>query len=202
MYINYMIICGIDEAGRGPIAGPVTAASVILPIDFPVSELNDSKKMSPGKREKLELLIKAGAIAYGIGWVSHRTIDKINIHNAALLAMKKSFHAMLRRYNKDIEPGLILHVQNLHILTDGRFTPDISGAGINEAVIKGDASVPQIMAASIIAKTARDRWMRSAAEKYPLWSFERHKGYPTQLHRDLCRTHGLSPIHRKSFNFL
>ncbi len=181
-------ICGIDEVGRGPIAGPVTAAAVILNEDFPVDQLRDSKRLSSKRRAVLEPMIKEEAIAWGIGWVSPKMIDKINILQASLLAMRRAYEQMCTTFSIE---------QIQLVLIDGNTFPPIDNDMF--AIIKGDGAVPEVMAASIIAKEARDRWMRKIAIQYPLWEFARHKGYPTRLHKELCVIHGLSPIHRKSF---
>lgn len=178
---------GIDEAGRGPLAGPVTAAAVLLPDDFPTELLNDSKKLSPSKRTELETLIKEHSAVWCIGWASHRTIDEINIHRASLLAMKRSFE------------GLSFEGKyRIPVLIDGKHLPVMQDVFM-EAVPGGDALIPEIMAASILAKTERDRWMMRAAKKFPHWGFDRNKGYPTKDHRNSCRIFGFSPIHRRSF---
>lgn len=178
-----MLICGIDEAGRGPIAGPLTSAAVILPEDFPTGMLDDSKKLSPKVREAAAHLIRERAMAWSAGWVWPEEIDRLNIHRATLLAMMRAFRALALR------PELVL--------VDGRFTPPLPVPC--RAVIRGDSKFPQIMAASIIAKTERDRWMERYARIEPLYCFEKHKGYPTKAHREIVRRLGISPIHRKSF---
>lgn len=179
-------IIGIDEAGRGPLAGPVTAAAVILPPDFPLELLSDSKKLTEKKRLAAEIVIKEKAIAWKVSWASPKTIDTINILQASLLAMQRAFYGL---------PYLL--PDNSLVLVDGNTLPDLPCPA--EAIIKGDSLIPEIMAASILAKCARDRWMEKAAERYPEWNFEKHKGYPTALHRQKCREYGLTPIHRKSF---
>lgn len=178
------IICGVDEAGRGPLVGPVTAAAVILNPEFPIDELKDSKKLSEKKRALLEAKIKEQATCWGIGWVWHNEIDELNIHHATLLAMSRALAEL------SVAPNVVL--------VDGAYCPEWDGE--IEAVIKGDSIVPEIMAASIIAKTARDRWMVEFAKKEPLYEFEKHKGYPTKKHRLLIKEHGFSSIQRKSFN--
>lgn len=184
-YIRLMnITAGIDEAGRGPLAGPVTASAVILPEDFDIEILNDSKKLSEKKRNAAAAVIMELAVSYGIGWVWPAEIDEINIHNASLLAMKRAADEL------KIVPDLYL--------VDGKFSPELNADA--RAVIKGDASEHCIMAASILAKTARDRWMIRYSWIEPDWEFDRHKGYPTRRHAELCRTFGSSPIQRKSFN--
>lgn len=177
------LICGIDEAGRGPLAGPVTAAAVILPEDFPFDILNDSKKLSQKKRESAFRIIIEKALSYGIGWSWPEEIDKINIHNAALLAMKRAFEELDK--NPDIT------------FVDGLYTPDVNCR--KEAVVKGDTKIREIMAASIVAKTVRDLWMIRYSWIETEYFFEKHKGYPTKLHRSLVEKLGPSPIHRKSF---
>ncbi|MBI9105476.1 MAG: ribonuclease HII [Spirochaetales bacterium] len=175
---------GIDEAGRGPLAGPVTAAAVILPEDFDTSILNDSKKLSEKKRTAASEIIMEEAVSYGLGWVWPAEIDEINIHNASLLAMKRAAAQLT------IKPELYL--------VDGKFIPELECEA--RAIIRGDASEHCIMAASILAKTARDRWMIRYSWLEPRWEFDKHKGYPTRRHAELCWQHGLSPIQRKSFN--
>ena len=179
-------ICGIDEAGRGPIAGPVCAAAVVLPMDFPIHILRDSKKLTPKRREEVASIIKEKALCYAISFVNHKTIDKINILQASLLAMKKCY---LKVDNSAVPFEKVLVDGNQVFET---FHPI-------EAIVKGDSLIPEIMAASILAKTSRDALMVHLAEIYPLWSFETHKGYPTKAHRHLCSVHGISPIHRTSF---
>ncbi len=181
-------ICGLDEVGRGPIAGPVTAAAVILPDDFPKDRLRDSKKLSPKKRAELNILIKEEAISWGIGWASPRTIDSINILQASLLAMRRAYDEMVVR-NGHIPPYIAC--------VDGNQFPPLSIHMY--AIIKGDSALPEIMAASIIAKEARDSWMIKISQRYDRWDFEKHKGYPTKRHKELCTAHGISPIHRRSF---
>jgi len=180
-------ICGIDEAGRGPLAGPVTAASVVLPDDFPIEILADSKKLSISKRREAEIIIKELAVAWSVAWAAPSTIDSVNIHKATLITMKRAFEK-LPIWVKD----------NCDVVVDGKFTPSIEAPVA--AVIRGDSLIHEIMAASILAKTARDRWMEKIAKIYPEWGFEKHKGYPTKEHRLKCQEFGLSPIHRKSFN--
>lgn len=177
------IICGVDEAGRGPIAGPVTAAAVILPENFPVHILDDSKKMTSGCREKAACVIKQYALEWTTGWAWPEEIEKLNIHKATLLAMSRAIKDLA------VEPD--------RILIDGLFVPTVHFKCI--AVKKGDTFVPEIMAASIIAKTARDEWMTMYSRIKPEYEFHIHKGYPTRRHRMLVKEHGISPIHRKSF---
>ncbi len=180
------LVCGIDEAGRGPLAGPVTAAAVILPPDFPFWILNDSKAMNERKRTEAAFIILDKALDSAIGWAWPEEIDMINIHNASLLAMKRAF-------GKLVSCAEIAYV-------DGKFTPDISIPAV--PVVKGDIKIREIQAASILAKTARDRWMIRYSWIDGRYGFERHKGYPTKEHRKKCLELGLSPIHRKSFRIL
>jgi len=185
------LLCGFDEAGRGPLAGPVSAAAVILPEDFPFELLNDSKKLSPAAREKARCAICSGALAWGIGWASPSEIDEINILKASLLAMKRAFQAMIAA--NDI-PGTI------HAIADGLFVPDIPAPC--EPLVKADSLVPAVMAASILAKTARDRLMEYYAIFYPEYGYEKHKGYPTKAHREAIQLYGPSPIQRMSFRYV
>jgi ribonuclease HII len=186
------MICGIDEAGRGPLAGPVYAAAVILGDDFPREArdlLNDSKKLSPAKREELRLQICEGALAWGVGWASHTEIDDINILQASLLAMKRAFEEMSKKRG--------FWGENLSAVVDGLHVPAISIPCT--AMVKADAKVREVMAASILAKTARDACMDEMALLYPQYGYEKHKGYPTKAHRELIRKYGPSPIQRMSF---
>ncbi len=177
------LTCGIDEAGRGPLAGPVTAAAVILPDGFPLDILADSKALSAARRAHAEGIIKSRAVAWGLGWASHKEIDSLNIHHATLLAMARAVAALAVRPSR--------------LLVDGLFCPD---CGIPaSAIVRGDATVPQIMAASILAKTARDRWMEEYAASEPEYGFEKHKGYPTAEHRRAVLRLGPSKIQRMSF---
>lgn len=178
-----MIICGIDEAGRGPLAGPVTAAAVILPKCFPINHLNDSKALSRRAREEQSLLVRQNAQAWSIGWAWPLEIDRINIHHATLLAMLRAYKGL--RCIPDL------------VLVDGRFTIAIDPKC--RAEIGGDSRIPEIMAASILAKTTRDRWMVRYSRIDSRYDFDIHKGYPTKKHRSLLRRHGPSPIHRRSF---
>jgi ribonuclease HII len=179
------IICGVDEAGRGPLAGPVTAAAVILPPVFPFELLADSKRLTPARRQRASSVIRSLAVAWAVGWAWPEEIDRLNIHRATLLAMSRAIHGLS-------------HAPS-HILVDGLFVPNVRVPCT--AIVKGDATVPQIMAASIIAKTARDAWMDRYASIEPAYGFDRHKGYPTRAHRRLIQTIGESAIHRWSFHF-
>ena len=178
-----MIVAGIDEAGRGPLAGPVFAAAVILPPGLIIDGLNDSKKISEKKREKLFDIIKAEAISWAIASCDHEEIDSLNILGATMLAMKRASDALSTR------PELLL--------IDGNRATGFSIP--TKTVIKGDALIPQISAASILAKVARDRYCMEMAEKYPEYGFEKHKGYPTEFHRKKVVELGPCPEHRLTF---
>jgi len=191
---NVTLICGIDEAGRGPLAGPVCAAAVILNDAFPRERLNDSKKLSEAKREELRMLICENALAWGVGWASHEEIDKINILQASLLAMKRAFNEM--RKCKNFKNAGILP-ENISAIIDGIYVPDIPVPC--KAIIKADAKIHEVMAASILAKTARDNYMEEMALLYPQYGYEKHKGYPTKAHRELIKKYGPSPIQRMTF---
>ena len=177
------LICGVDEAGRGPLAGPVCAAAVILPRNCEIEGLNDSKKLTEKKREALYDVIIEKAVCYGIAFASVEEIEEINILNASMLAMNRAIKML------DPVPELAL--------IDGNRNSAIE---INSrCVIKGDAKCADIAAASILAKVTRDRYMLQMAEKYPEYHFEQHKGYGTKLHYEVLREHGPSEIHRMSF---
>jgi ribonuclease HII len=180
------LICGIDEAGRGPLAGPVCAAAVILSDDFPLGILNDSKKMKSEKREEARLIICARALAWGIGWASASEIDEINILQASLLAMKRAFEEITAL------------PEGIAAVVDGLYVPDISIPA--QALVKADGKVPEVMAASILAKTARDNLMLRYSWLYPEYGYERHKGYPTKAHKEAVAKYGPSPIQRLTFN--
>jgi ribonuclease HII len=184
------MICGIDEAGRGPLAGPVCAAAVILPDDFPTSFLNDSKKLSAPRRGDARRVICERAIAWGVGWASHTEIDAVNILQASLLAMKRAFEEMSKKAAFPLPA-------DLSVIVDGIYVPDISASC--KALVKADAKVHEVMAASILAKTARDGFMGYMAQLYPQYCYEKHKGYPTKTHSELVIKYGPSPIQRKSF---
>lgn len=178
------VICGIDEAGRGPLAGPVCAAAVILRPDTEIEGLNDSKKLTEKKRELLFPIIKEKAAAYSIGFASEQEIDEINILNATFLAMKRAAEQL------SVQPDLFL--------VDGNQKPRI-GAVPEVTVVKGDAKSMSIAAASVLAKVSRDHYMLEMAEKYPQYDFEKHKGYGTKLHYEKIAEYGISPIHRRTF---
>ena len=177
-------ICGIDEAGRGPLAGPVVVASVIMPADSMIEGVNDSKKVSEKKREKLYDQILEEAISYGVGIIGQDEIDEINILNATKKGLTMSLQELT------VKPDLIIVDALTHIDTMG--IP-------YESIIKGDAKCYSIAAASIIAKVTRDRIMREWDKVYPQYGFEKHKGYGTAAHIAAIREYGLCPIHRRSF---
>ncbi len=181
---NFKYICGIDEAGRGPLAGPVVVASVIMPRDSMIEGVNDSKKVSEKRREKLYDLILDEAISYGIGIIDQNEIDEINILNATKKGLTKSIKEL------KVKPDLILVDALTHIDTNG--IP-------YESIIKGDAKSYSIAAASIIAKVTRDRIMREWDKIYPQYGFGKHKGYGTSEHISAIKEYGLCPLHRKSF---
>ena len=197
------LICGMDEAGRGPLAGPVTAGCVILPKDFPVEILNDSKKLSEKKRLAAESLIKEKAL-WGLAFVDHKTIDQINILRASLLAMKKAFEGLLLMKDewilKNGFDAAEFSLENMDGIADGTFVPPDLPIECR-AVVKADAKYPEVMAASILAKTARDRFMVEMERKYPGYGYAKHKGYPTAAHKAACRELGPSPIQRLSFSY-
>ncbi len=189
--INALVI-GADEAGRGPLAGPVCASAVALPQGFPFELLNDSKKMTERKRLLAEPVIKEKALAWAVCWATPKEIDEINILQASLLAMKRAFERVRSQL-----AGLGLDADML--LVDGNKTPDVDFPC--QAIVKGDSKVPAIMAASILAKNARDRFMVCAASKWPEYGFEKHKGYPCPLHKQMLYKYGPCPIHRKTFKY-
>ena len=180
---GYNLICGVDEAGRGPLAGPVYAAAVILPRDIVIDGLNDSKKLTEKKREALFDVITERALAYGIASASVKEIEELNILNATFLAMNRAIEKL------DPVPELAL--------IDGNRNTGI--AMPSRCVVKGDSRCADIAAASILAKVSRDRYMLTLAEKYPQYHFEQHKGYGTKLHYEALREYGPSPEHRPSF---
>ncbi|MCL2210871.1 MAG: ribonuclease HII [Treponema sp.] len=186
------MICGIDEAGRGPLAGPVCAAAVILSEDFPIKLLNDSKKLTPARRNEARLIIMKKALLWGVGWATHEEIDNINILQASLLAMARAFEDMIKKSSEKKAS------ENINAIVDGTYIPKICVPCV--AMIKADAKVPEVMAASILAKTERDIYMDKMAQLYPLYGYEKHKGYPTKAHRQAVLKHGPSPIQRLSFN--
>lgn len=192
-------LLGLDEAGRGPLAGPVVAGCCVLPPDFPVELLNDSKKLTEKKRLACEQVIKEKAL-WGIGIVDHETIDKINILQASLRAMEIAFEMVKMKYQSWCEKNNIdLPFEKLSAITDGTFVPDISIEARAEP--KADGKYPCVMAASIIAKNERDRIMVEFDKIYPEYGYAGHKGYPTKKHKEICRQIGPSPIQRLSFNY-
>lgn len=193
--------CGIDEAGRGALAGPVSAAAVILPAGFPIHILDDSKKLTPKKRFAAESVIKQSA-CWGVGFAAHTEIDEINILQASLLAMKRAFENMRARLDNWTSVNG-LSERGITAMTDGIFTPDIACAEVLEILCapKADALYPAVMAASILAKTARDRLMIEFDALYPDYGYAEHKGYPTPEHKKICRRIGMSPIQRLSFRY-
>lgn len=182
-YASHGVICGIDEAGRGPLAGPVVAAAVILPLDHDFLYLNDSKKVTEKRREVLFDEIREYAIGYGIGIASPEEIDEINILQADYLAMKRALAQL------PMTPDVLLN--------DAVIIPGVTGEQVS--IIKGDAKSVSIAAASILAKVTRDRIMVSYDDMYPEYGFAKHKGYGTKQHSDAIRAYGPCPIHRKSF---
>lgn len=177
------LVCGVDEAGRGPLAGPVVAAAVILDPRNPINGLNDSKKLSAKRRELLAREIRDRALAWSVADATVEEIDRINILQASFLAMKRAVEA--------------LRVAPTRVLVDGNRCPDLSCA--TEAVVGGDGKIAAIAAASILAKTVRDAGMLVLHAEYPMYGFDRHMGYPTAVHLKALETHGISRIHRRSY---
>ena len=186
------MISGLDEAGRGPLAGPVCAAAVVLPRDFPRELLGDSKKLSPSRREAARRVI-CGEALWGIGWASAAEIDGINILRASLLAMQRAYGELLRFTAVPGRPAL----RDIEAVADGLYAPDIPVPC--RTLVRADAQIPEVMAASILAKTARDRMMERYAWLYPEYGYDRHKGYPTRDHLERIALHGPSPIQRNTF---
>lgn len=180
-------LCGIDEAGRGPLAGAVYAAAVILNPERPIAGLADSKKLSEAKRDALAIEIKARALAWGIASVSAQEIDEINILQASLLAMQRAYQAMVEQFG--------LHATLIQV--DGNRCPKFELPC--EAIVKGDSKVAEISAASILAKTARDASLLVLDAEYPQYGFAQHKGYPTALHLARLAQYGITPEHRRSY---
>jgi ribonuclease HII len=181
-------VAGIDEAGRGPLAGPVVAAAVILRPRRPIEGVADSKVLSAPERTRLSVLIRRDALCFGIGWADQAEIDALNILQATFLAMRRALLAMT------LIPD--------HVLVDGNRLPNLCGLGKDltaRAIIGGDATEPAISAASILAKTARDNYMNHMDTIYPAYSFATHKGYATADHQRLLTLHGPCPLHRRSF---
>ncbi len=180
---GYLSVCGVDEAGRGPLAGPVVAAACILPIGCEIDGLNDSKKLTEKKREQLFDEIKEKAIAYSIAMATNEEIDKFNILNATMIAMVRAIDG--------------LSVKADFALVDGNCVRNFPIPAA--PLVKGDAKAPSIAAASILAKVTRDRFCLEMDEMYPEYNFKKHKGYPTKEHRELVIKHGPCPFHRRTF---
>ncbi len=180
---GYNVVCGVDEAGRGPLAGPVFAAAVILPENYSHEILNDSKKLSEKKRDLVYDDIVRDALCWSVGIADEKEIDEINILNATFLAMKRAVDGL------KIKPDLAY--------IDGNQYPK---TGVKEiTIVKGDSKCMSVAAASIIAKVSRDRFMLEIAEKYPEYQFSKHKGYGTKLHYEMIEKYGVSPVHRRTF---
>ena len=198
-----MLVCGFDEAGRGPFAGPVTAGCVILPKDFPVEILNDSKKLSEKKRIAAEKVIMEKA-CWGLGVVDHETIDQMNILQASMYAMSIAYQMMRAKLPDWLKNQNIAFDENtldsvISAITDGTSCPNVPCACRCEP--KADGTYPEVMAASIIAKVERDKMMIEFDKLYPEYGYAKHKGYPTAAHIAVCRKIGMSPIQRKTFKF-
>ena len=180
-------VCGCDEAGAGPLAGPVYAAAVILPFGVDIPGLNDSKKLTEKKREQMFPLIKERAVAWAVASVDAEEIDRTDILSARMKAMQMAIDALA------LKPDMALIDGNRDAGRTARIiTP-------HELIVKGDSRSASIAAASVLAKVSRDHWMEDMAKEYPQYRFEQHKGYGTKLHYDMLREHGISPIHRRSF---
>ncbi len=180
---GYISVCGVDEAGRGPLAGPVVAAACILPIDCEIEGLNDSKKLSEKKRDQLFEIIKEKAIAYSIASASNQEIDEFNILNATMLAMARAIEGLPQKAD--------------FALVDGNCVRNFPVPAAT--LVKGDAKCPSIAAASILAKVTRDRICMEMDKEYPEYNFKKHKGYPTKEHRELVMKYGPCPLHRLTF---
>ncbi|MDP2761738.1 MAG: ribonuclease HII [Sideroxyarcus sp.] len=183
MNAGIVLICGVDEAGRGPLAGPVCAAAVILDPSLPIEGLADSKKLSEKQRERLAPIIRERALAWAVAYAEVEEIDRLNILQATLLAMQRAVQA--------------LPTQPQQVLVDGLYCPHTGIPSL--AIVKGDSKVAAISAASILAKTARDELMLRLHVRYPQYGFDAHKGYPTAAHLAALRLHGVSAVHRKTF---
>lgn len=181
---DYPLLCGVDEAGRGPLCGPVCCAAVVLKDDFVCEEINDSKKISEKKREKLFDIIIENCVSYSIVFVDPQTIDEINILNASLLGMKQAVKQL------SLTPNLVI--------VDGNKVPPQMETE-TKAIVKGDAKSLSIAAASILAKVSRDRYMQQLHEQYPQYRLDKHKGYPTKLHYELLAEYGIQDFYRRSF---
>ena len=180
---GFVQVCGIDEAGRGPLAGPVFAAAVLLPVGAEIEGLNDSKKLTEKKREQLFDVIQKTALSYSIAFATEQEIDTINILQATFLAMRRACEGLSVRLD--------------YVLVDGNRMPPLDIPG--ETIVKGDACSANIAAASILAKVSRDRLMLELDKLYPEYQFAKHKGYGTKLHRECLLQYGPCPIHRRSF---
>lgn len=180
---GYKAVCGVDEAGRGPLAGPVCAAAVILPEGVVIDGVNDSKKLSEKKRESLFDVIREQALSYSIAYATVDEIEEINILNATMLAMRRAIDGL------DIKAD--------YAMIDGNKIPPIDIDA--ECIVKGDAKSMSIACASILAKVSRDRLLYKYAEEYPMYGFDKHKGYGTKVHREAILKYGPCPYHRKSF---
>ncbi len=180
---GYARVCGVDEAGRGPLAGPVVAAACILPTDCVIEGLNDSKKLSEIKREKLFDQIRTCAVSYSIASASNEEIDRLNILNATMLAMARAIEGLTIPADFAIVDGNCVRNFPIPAMT----------------IVKGDAKSPSIAAASILAKVTRDRYCLEMDAQYPEYNFKKHKGYPTKEHRELLQKYGPCPLHRQSF---
>ena len=180
---KHIWVCGVDEAGRGPLAGPVFAACVVLDPDYRIEGLADSKKLSEKTRTKLEILIKTHSMAWAVASASVDEIDQLNILQASLLAMKRAVESL--KFTPD------------QVLVDGNHRPNLNFPV--RAIIRGDSLIPEISAASILAKTARDAEMMRLHQDFPRYGFDRHKGYPTAAHIIALQEHGISSEHRRSF---
>lgn len=192
------LVCGIDEAGRGPMAGPVCAAAVILPSDFDCSLLDDSKKLTERRRDEAMLAIYSRALAWSVAWASAEEIDAINILRASLLAMRRAYEGVALKLRALSEADPSRAFSSHTVIIDGLYRPDIGDVPC-VAEARADGTYPAVMAASILAKTARDRMMVRYGWLYPEYGYERHKGYPTEAHRAALRQYGPSPIQRASF---
>jgi ribonuclease HII len=182
------LTAGVDEAGRGPLAGPVCAAAVILDPGSPIAGIADSKVLSATRRSQLAVEIRSRCLAYGLGWADAAEIDEVNILQATFLAMRRALAD--------------LAAAPAHVIVDGNRCPDLAGLGLDcsiEAVVKGDSAVECVGAASVLAKVARDEWMVELDRHYPGYDFAVHKGYPTQAHLAALRRLGPTPVHRRSF---
>lgn len=182
---QYPLLCGVDEAGRGPLAGGVCAAAVILDPDRPIPGLNDSKKLTPKKREELYDQITAHALAWSVAWASEGEIDEYNILNATFLAMRRALEGL------EATPDCVL--------VDGNRDPKFESGVPTITLVKGDGRSATVAAASILAKVTRDRAMLELDKQYPQYRFAQHKGYGTKLHYEMLAQYGVSPVHRRSF---